>query len=347
MRFMKFKVTPELATLLKTVRGQNGISSKSLAEHIDKSPSYISKLEAGSVRRIQKEDLTEILEYISEGDDFYEEKLPNLVRTLYSFMDPAELMQQSWLLQYDIVDRPIEVGADLARDLGLRIQNCGETPEQLTTLINMNVDSSASRKIPVNEVRSVEMEQDHFFFIQAFVDENTVETLSRCEPVKTTYNAIYSIVFYLNRLKDYGPAQKKMPPDMARKVLAETTEFLEFHNIHSLTGYGHALTTSEFQNSQLHILGAVTLKDSDALMKIVSNLQKAAEVNPDGTNLAVNHLAESLDWDPAFMLKLMGFSFNRLDGMSYTYKKELLERILSLLNEYASMPEEQKKMETY
>lgn len=333
--------------LLKTVRGQNGISSKSLAEHIGKSPSYISKLEAGSVRKIQKEDLTQILEYISEGSDFYEEKLPGLVRTLYSFMDPQELMQQSWLLQYDIVDRPIYVSRELAQDVADRIRESGMSPEELSRLINLNLDSSAPRHIPVNEIRSVELDDDHFFFIQAHVEEDVVRELAAGKAVRTTYNTIYSVVFYLNRLKDYGTSQRKMPPDMAKKILAETTGFLEFHNIHSLTGYGHALTTSEFQNSQLHILGSGNIKDSDAVGRIVNSLQKAAELEPETASQAVSHMAESLEWDPAFMLKLMGFSFNRLDGMSYTYKKELLEKIMELLNEYAAMPEDQKKMESY
>ena len=41
-KMAKFDVTPELATTIKTVRIQNHITSKSVAEHIGKSQAYMS-----------------------------------------------------------------------------------------------------------------------------------------------------------------------------------------------------------------------------------------------------------------------------------------------------------------
>ena len=41
-------VTPELTEILRSIRLQNKIQAKLLAEHIGKSPAYISKLESGN-----------------------------------------------------------------------------------------------------------------------------------------------------------------------------------------------------------------------------------------------------------------------------------------------------------
>lgn len=345
---MKFKITPELSTLIKTMRGQNGISSKELAASIQKSPSYISKLEAGNVRKIQKEDLTNILEFVSPGEDFYGEKLPALIHTLFSFMDPDRLMAQSWLLQYDIIERPVPANQELAEELQKRILNSGISPDELTDLINLNPDSSASKKIPVNEVQTVEWDSGEFFYIHAYVEKTVVEQLSRGKPVLTNYNSLYSIVYYLFRLQDYGRERKEdIPPALASRILAETTEFLEFYNIHTLTGYGQVLMSRDFQNRQLGILDTINLNNPNSVIHILSDLQLAEANNPEETSRALTRLSESMDWDPAFMLKLMGFPFARLEGLSYHYKKELLEKILDLLNKYAGMPEEQKKLETY
>lgn len=345
---MKFNVTQELSTLVKMVRGQNGISSKDLAAFIQKSPSYVSKLEAGNARKIQKEDLTNILEYITPGEDFYRDKLPALIHTLNSFMDPNRLMAQSWLLQYDIIDRPLSVDKELAAELQTRIRESGISPSELTELINLNLDSSASRKIPVNEVKTVEWENGEFFYIRTFVEQRIVELLSHGEPVLTNYNSLYSIVFYLFRLRYYGGKQKRdLPATLASQILAETTDFLDLYNIHTLTGYGKVLTSHGFQNRQMGILDTIDLNNPGNLIHILSNLQLAEANNPEETDQALSRLAESMDWDPAFMLKLMGFPFVRLDGLSFHYKKEVLEKILDILNEYAGMPEEQKKLETY
>ena len=51
---MKFYITSELALLIKTLRTQNKIPSKELADRIGKSNSYISKLESGDVKNIRE-----------------------------------------------------------------------------------------------------------------------------------------------------------------------------------------------------------------------------------------------------------------------------------------------------
>ena len=98
---MKFTVTPELATLIRTIRTQRGISSKELAEGIGRSPSYVTKLEKGDVRTIRKEELTSVLSYIAEGEDFFEDKMPQILRTFSSIASPEEMIRQGWLIQYD------------------------------------------------------------------------------------------------------------------------------------------------------------------------------------------------------------------------------------------------------
>ena len=38
---MKFRVTPELAKTMKTLRVRNGVPARDVAAHIGKSPSYV------------------------------------------------------------------------------------------------------------------------------------------------------------------------------------------------------------------------------------------------------------------------------------------------------------------
>ena len=56
-------VTPELTEILRSIRLQNKIQAKLLAEHIGKSPAYISKLESGNIQTIDTRELYMILQY--------------------------------------------------------------------------------------------------------------------------------------------------------------------------------------------------------------------------------------------------------------------------------------------
>ena len=73
-------VTPELTEILRSIRLQNKIQAKLLAEHIGKSPAYISKLESGNIQTIDTRELYMILQYISGG----EENTAQLAERIYS-----------------------------------------------------------------------------------------------------------------------------------------------------------------------------------------------------------------------------------------------------------------------
>ncbi len=62
---------------------------------------------------------------------------------------------------------------------------------------------------------------------------------------------------------------------------------------------------------------------------------------------SLNRLSINLDWDQAFMRKLMSLPFSELEGLSYSNKRQLLSRIEDLIQSYKDLPSEQKSWETY
>jgi len=344
---MKFHVTPELATLIKTVRGQNKISAKDLASHVGKSPSYISKLEAGSVKTIQKEDLTEILSFITEGEDFYEDKLPNLIRVLSSYMDQHRLMEQVWLLQYDTMDRPVRVEGDCSKDLAERLSALPLTASELTEFINANVDSAVSKSLPANEILSVDLDGNSMFTMRIQIRESLVEDLMEGHAVTTHFGLLYAVVFNTTRIEKLGTKRTVVPEMQAREVLSATTAYLSQYNIHSLSGYGHIIASTDWQDQQLMSLGDLNVSEAGVASSIVESFKRAMEHDALSTQEALQSFSQSLEWDPAFMIKLISFPFAKLDGMSFHYKKEVLEKLLAILDEYAAMPDSERNMETY
>lgn len=344
---MKFSVTPELAILLKTIRAQNGISSKDLAAEVGKSPSYISKLEAGSVKTIQKDLLTDIITFISDGTDFFEECLPAAIKTLDSFIEPRRMLYQTWLYQYDIVDRPIAVPGAMVDDMNARMNELGIDALTLTEWTNANVDSEMSSSFPVNTVLAVPYDEDVRLLVRVEMPVEEVETLLSKKVETTCYLTIYNLVFILMRLTDFGDVRKKLPPDQAVVVLKDAATYMGQYQVHSLTGFSHMLSSEDFTDRQTPLAWPYESIENSALSEAVNFFHEAMEHDALNTKKALDSFMDTLGWDPAFTLKLLSIPFSELEGLSFQNKKNLLEEIEATVERFNQMSDFEKKLETY
>jgi transcriptional regulator with XRE-family HTH domain len=342
---MKFNVTPELASLLKTLRAQSGMPAKKLAEAIDKSPSYLSKLESGAIQNIREEDLTEIFSYIAEGEDFYRDKLPNIVRILRALCEPERLAAQTWLIQYDVAERPIVIPAAMADDISQRMRKMNLKPRRLAELINANVDSRASELVPANQVLMTQYEEGAVFRIRLHIEREEIVNIVTKNDLNTTYGQLNGLLFNLLKLEKYDNIH--MEPEEAREVLHETTAYLESYDVHPLISYEEYFFAGGFLNRQQSLIASFDSINSRALQNVVDVFRQAGRHDELMTTKALETLYKNLEWDPSFTLKLISQEFYGLQDLSFAKKKELLEKITALLEEYEQLSGFDKKLEIY
>ena len=343
---MKFEVTPELALLIRTLQTQSGLSSKELAGIIGKSPSYVTNLEKGNIKKIQKEDLTQILSLVTEGDDFFEDKLPQMIRTLSSIASPDALLNQGWLLQYDSYDRPITISPEMAQDIRRRMEKLSLDADRLSETINANKDVRDRDKLPTNEIVLMQRQDGRLFRLKASVDSQQIRNIIGQTDLRTNYGTLYSIMFILIKLDKYGDIGFMQPPQ-AIEVLQETGRYLASWQVFSLTHYGQFMTSDEFLKRQQQLLGPFDAGGLDTLPQIMDILRDLAEIDNIMTQTAGLAFLENLNWDPAFMLKLISLPFGQLKDLSHSNKAKLLEEISGLLETYHNMSDLQKKIENY
>ena len=343
---MKFEVTPELAVLIRTLQTQSGLSSKDLAGIIGKSPSYVTKLEKGNIKKIQKEDLTQILSMITEGDDFFEEKLPHMIRTLSSIVSPDALLNQGWLLQYDSFERPIIISPEMAQDIRRRMKKLSLDADRLSETINANKDVRDRDKLPANEIVLLQQQDGRLFRLKASVSSQQICNIVDQTDLTTNYGTLYSIMFILVKLDKYGDVGFMQPPQ-AIEVLQETGRYLASWQVFSLTHYGQFMSSGEFQTRQQQLLQTYDATGMGTLPQIMEILHGLYEIDPNKAQSASRTFLENLKWDPAFMLKLIGLSFHELGDISHANKACLLDEITQLLKRYQEMPELEKKIENY
>ena len=344
---MKLKVTPELATLIKTLRTQNNVSAKDLAFHMGKSPSYLSKLEGGTVKYIQKSDLTDILTFISEGEDFFEEILPNALRVLQSFMQPERIIAQPWLMQYDVIERKITVPGEMVIDMKRRIKELHTNISEIVEYINENFDSEMSNAFPANEVVEMDYQGTRRILIRAQVSEKEVEKIFSPQETVTDYIIIDYLVYIIFRFELFGKEKRKMPPEKASEVLRYTDAYMEHYEIRSLTGFMHIISSDEFIERQLPTVSIFQSANTVLMNEIIDFFEEAETRNALNMTKVLKNFHEMIMWDPAFTLKILGLPFAELEGLSFQQKKKLAEEISELLDKYDKMSELEKKWENY
>lgn len=340
---MKFLVTPELAKLIKTLRVHNGMSAKELAEHMGKSPSYVSKLEGGDVRFIEQDNLTEVLSFTAGGRDFYEETLPAAVKLLQGTMDGSRLVDQVWLMQYDVVERPVRVPGDMARDIAANLDKMGASPADLVELVNANIDSQMSPSFPANEMIAVDYDGKRRMLARVEIAQDTVDQVLSTRDFVVGYFMLYNIVHALFRMQHFPGVQTKLPPDDAAKVLRCAAAYMGRWGIHSLIGYSHFVSSDEFIAYQRPL----ATSEAGVVERIAAQLKEIAAHDSLHAINQLNTFHETIDWDPAFALKVMGIPFALLDDLSFTNKRKLLDEIQALVDRYDRMSDFERKMENY
>ena len=344
---MKFTVTGELAVLIRTIRTQKGISAKELAVFIEKSPSYVSKLESGDVRNIRKRDLTRIFSFLTGGEDFYEDVLPAVVRVLMSFMPGERLPEQVWLLQYDTADRPVLVSEEMAEDLKERLEELGMEPEGLAAIMNENFDSELSDAFPANEIIPFEQHGSTRILVRLKMEPRDISRILSGADRNTTYLVIYGISHMLICLEKFGSVSYKLPPENAVEILRDTSAYLEKYQVHSLIGFGRMLSSKDFISRQVNMVNTFDSVSTELMNGITEFFQEALKFDTLGTTRAMDAFFKSLSWDPAFVLKLIQLPFYKMEGLSYHQKKNLIREITELLEKYDQMSDFEKKLEIY
>lgn len=342
-RPVKYAVTPELATLLKTLRMQSGISAKDVARHEGKSPSYISKLEGGSVKSVDKDILTSMLEYSTGGMSFYDDVLPSAYRTLRAFIEPYRLPAQVWLFDYDAADRMVRIPPDMVEDVRRHMGELGVSAAELARFVNANIDSELGEGFPANRFVALDYEGAPRLLFRAEVSVDALERFLACEMAEASYMLVNNLLFSLIRIELFPQVETKLPPDDAVTVLRNTADYMDRWGFHSLVGYSHLMSSPDFVRYQ----GKLAVEKNNVPERIAAILSQVVDANPLTAINQLNVFCDTLEWDPSFAVKLLGIPFSDLNGMSFSNKARLLRDIQALVDSYDALPDMRKRLEDY
>lgn len=345
----KIIVDEKLAETLKSMRIDKKLLAKELASKWGKSASYISKLESGTIKSIELEELIQCLQLIV-GAENSDEYISELIKTVTFKYKKEEIAQLLWMANFDEVYRRIPVPEAFIADVNAKLQKHSISVAKLVDQINSNEfipqQLRDDLKIPTNMWINASDKR----YVKMQLAYSDVERLLSREKRKSNYIALDAIALYLFRMIDYSHIDTfsiGTDSDDYMALKSRARAYLESFRIYTLTRKADLV---ERVSSEPEIGEQLSLYDRENL-RIIEEVHDALAFYSDfdvaTANQQIKQFTQNLDWDSPFIMQIAGLPFDKLGQCSFRIKKSILTKIRQIFDEALDIPEEQRRLEQY
>ena len=342
-------VTPELTETLRSVRISKKIQAKALAEHIKKSPAYISKLERGGIQTIDTEELYSILKFITNQED-----LIGLAEQIYKSLKlkytRKEIEDQLWFTNFDTVECLIPIPGSLIEEMNARITALDITRQYLNARINANEALSKTdiedKSIAYNQWYHQKEIGGNAQSIKIKLSDTRLDDILDGKVDIAPYVFVFCIAFYLLKIEKYGDTAV-ISDEENSALMKETTSYLNHHKFYSISEKNALVSEQSSRDDLYSLLSSFDNDNINIINDILSGFRFASAQNIKSTNEQLKYFCQNMHWDLGFMLALISRDFKILDKTSVSNKKKLLQEIDNLIKKYADLPDEQNRIEEY
>ncbi|WP_407313659.1 hypothetical protein [Desulfosporosinus sp. SB140] len=343
----KVNITKELAEKIKELRINNKVKAVNLADHIKKSPAYITKLENGDIKKLDYDELLTIFDFISKDEEDFGKIIDKLS------LEP-DLKEQTWFLNFDTVTRKIPIPSDLVDYINKIISDLGLTISFVVNYVNQNDDLSDFNDKYNIDVSKFKCNYWHTYedpdgkistFIRMELNLNQIIGILEKKIDTSNYVTIQSILYNLFRL-GHG-SNVPLNDEDNEKIKEEVVNILNSYKFYSSIEKNRVLESAVTKQEFNSLLNEFDLTNRKLINEFLSYISFLSEFNIKYTNEKMVLVNQNFDWDASYLLSITSLPFCGLDNISKSMKKNLLEDIKNLIENYKNKPEPEKTIEFY
>ena len=345
----KYLIDSSFGETIKTARVQNNIPAKVLAEHINKSPAYITKLEHGDIKSIDIDTFNSILSCIFGNAKDQNEIVNKLYESLNIKYTNTEIEKALWFQNFSTVSCRIPISKELIEYINGLINSNDISREYLLLRINSNESLSDEEK----QDKSIEENQWYIDksdnksqCIKLNLKESYFNSILDCKKNKAPYVYILSILYYINKIIKYNETIK-ISTDENKKLMHETIDTLNQFKFYSITEKEKALYNNKTNDDISNILNSFDIENKELINHIISALQIYSDIDVKQINEYLIEYNNTINWDLGFAVRILGLPFSKMDKVSFSSKKKLLNEIEQLIDKYSSTDDLIDKIEVY
>ena len=296
------------------------------------------------------EDLYSILSYILSDSQNSEEILEKIYDSLRFKYSQEEIDSFLWFTNFDTVDRQIPVPESLIDTLKHIMEANDISCEYLLSRINANEALSDEEK------RDDSKPFNRWYYYDSpdgkYKDSIKIRmSVSRLDSILSKsidvapYYQIMAIAFYILKIEKYGDTTNLSSE--YKDLLRDTTALLGKHKYYSVSEKQELVTIGRAKIVQEELVSSFDINNVNYINDIITGFNYYSDYNIKLANEQLDAFAKNMHSDLGFMMKLVSMDFCSLDRVSVSKKREFLDSIESLLEEYANLPESKIGIETY
>lgn len=344
----KIVVTDKLADTFKMLRMQNGIKSKDLAEHLGKTPGYISKLEKQKVKNIEIETVESIFSFIL-GEDYKKTEIWEQVYTsLQLKYSKIEIEEEIWFSNFDTVYRYIPIPDTIIDYFNNKILSLNITRDFLLQKINAN-EALSAEEINDESIKNnvwYTASTDGKTSIKMCLSEKILSNILDKKMVSSPYVFIFCILYYLLKIEKYGTVIK-IDDSQNRQLNQEVKSILNSHKFYSIIERKNILDQAQSQEEIHNLLSSFDNDNAKLISDILGRLKFASDMDIRITNDRLTGFLKNLSTNVWFTLRLVSLEYHLLESVDMPQKKEFLKEVDELIKKYTDIQKNIKNTETY
>lgn len=344
----KIVVTDKLAEVIKMLRMQNGIKSKALAQHLNKTPGYISKLEKQEVKNIELDTVESIFSFIL-GEDYQKTEIwEQIYASLQIKYSKSEIDEEIWFSNFDTVYRYIPIPETIIDYFNDKIISLNISREYLLQKINAN-EALSEEEINDESIKPnvwYTASNDGRASIKMCISENILSDILDKKMPSSPYVIIFCILYYLLKIEKYGSIVK-IENTQIKQLNQEVKSILNSYKFYSIAERENIVSQAQSKEEIHNLLSSFDNDNAKLIGEILNELKFASDMDIRVTNDRLTGFLKNLRTDVWFTLRLISLDYHLLESVDISQRKEFLNDVNDLIKKYADTQKAIKSTETY
>ena len=344
----KIIVTEGLVDTLKMLRIQNGIKAKDLAEHIGKTPGYITRLEKREIKLIDVEAVDSIFSFVLGKNYQNTEAWEQIYANLQIKLSKSEIENELWFSNYDTVYRYIPVPTSIIDYFNSKIDDLNISREYLLKRINAN------EAVPEEELKDDSIKPNKWYhstledrtLIKIEMDTSLLNRILDKKILSSHYIFIYCIAYYLLKIEELGDIVK-IDNSTDRRLLLYARNVLNEHKFYSIVERENIINSNKSKDEIQKLLSSFDNENTKLIGEILNEIKIASELDIRVTNERLSNFFKNLSSDIWFTLKVISLDYHLLELMDFAQKKDFIKEVEKLIKQYSDSQKYLKNAETY
>ncbi|MBR0599028.1 helix-turn-helix domain-containing protein [Sinanaerobacter chloroacetimidivorans] len=327
------KITKELALALKDLRQEYKVASKDVATFINKSTSYISKLEKGDIKKISTDEFFRIFSYIVPEEQSHS-RFDEFIGKCTLEFSKREIEQQEWLQNFDTVYRQIPIPPELIEHINALLVENNLSISEVVARVNLNEDlKDYTLDLSTYEKKVWHYPHNESPFIIMDISLNEIEDILSKKKTTTNYTTLQAFLYNLLKYKS----------EDFKSTFEETTNILTTYKFYSISKKNELLRKTHSQEEVEEILTDFDKLNEGYINQIQRRIESFSNLNIEYANGKLDILTKNLQADTPLVFGLFGIDLTPLKELDIDVKRSFIKDIDKLVKEYGTKIDEKKQ----